>query len=264
LLLGILRNYPGKISQGANGGNLRDCGEQFAGIAVSWLMEDEVGGAVFDELPGAHYGDVAGELRDYRKTMGDQEIGEMKFLLEFLKKQEDLGADGDVESGDGFVGNDERGTKNEGAGDADALALAARKLVRIAVHGIVGQANAAEELRGAGEAIVARELWLVNCQRLRNDFADAHAGIQGSEGVLEDHLHLAALRAQGFTGEMQEIVAFEKYCTVVGFDEAKEHAGEGGFAAAAFADDGEGFAGLNEEAYVVNGDEAISFCFVGE
>ncbi len=122
---------------------------------MRWLMEDEVGGAVFDELAGAHYGDVGGELRDYRKTMGDQEIGEMKFLLEFLKKQEDLGADGDVESGDGFVGNDERGTKNEGAGEANALALAARKLVWIAVHGIVRQANAAEELRGAGEAIIA-------------------------------------------------------------------------------------------------------------
>src|SRR4029077_5016272 len=75
----------GKISQGANGGNLRDCGEEFAGIDVRWLMEDEVGGAVFDELAGAHYGDMGGELRDYRKTMGDQEIGEMKFLLEFLK-----------------------------------------------------------------------------------------------------------------------------------------------------------------------------------
>jgi hypothetical protein len=231
---------------------------------VRWLMEDEVGGAVFDELAGAHYGDVGGELRDYRKTMGDQEIGEMKFLLEFLKQQEDLGADGDVESGYGFIGNDERGTKNEGAGDANALALTARKLVRIAVHGIVGQANAAEKLRGAGEALVARELWFVNCQRLRNDFADAHAGIQGSERVLEDHLHLTALRAQGFSGEMQEIDAFKKNCTVVGFDEAKEHAGESGFAAAAFADDGEGFAGLNKEAHVVNGDEEISFCFVGE
>jgi hypothetical protein len=245
-------------------GNLRDSGEEFAGIDVGRLVEDEVGGAIFDELAGTHYGDVGGELRDYRETMGDQEIREVKFLLEFLKQQKDLSADGDIQSGDRFIGNDERGAKNQGTGDADALALSAGKLVRVAVQGIVGQANATEELRGASEAIVARELRLVNGQGLGNDFADAHARIQGSERVLENHLHLAALSAQGFSGEMQEIVAFEKNCAVIGLDQAEKHACECGFATTAFADDGEGFAGLDEETYVVNGDEAVSFGFVGK
>jgi hypothetical protein len=210
-------------------------------------------------LSGTHYGDVGGELRDDRKTMGDQEISEMEFLLELLKKQEDLGADGDIESGDGFIGNDERGAKNQGAGDANALALSAGEFVRIAVHGIVRQANAAEELCNPGEAIVTRELWLVNRQRFGDDFADAHSRVQRSERILEDHLHLATLRAQGFSGEVQEVVAFEKNCAVIGLDEAEKHASEGSFAAAAFAHDGKGFAGLDKEAYVINGDEAVSF-----
>jgi hypothetical protein len=136
--------------------------------------------------------------------------------------------------------------------------------VRIAVHGIVGQADAAEELRGAREAIVAREIWFVNCQRFCSDFTDAHTGIQGSERILEDHLHLAALRTQGFSGEMPEVVAFEKNCTVVGLHQAEKHASESSFAAATFADDGKGFTRLDEEAYVINGDEAVTFRFVGE
>ena len=140
-------------------------------------MKYAISRAIFDELTGAHDGNVGGELRDNREAVGDQEIGKVKFLLEFLKKEENLGADGDIEGGDGFVSNDERGAENQGASDANALALAAGELVRIAVCGVAGQANATQELLGAAEAIVARELRLVNRQWLGDNFANAHAGI---------------------------------------------------------------------------------------
>src|SRR5260370_41221205 len=61
-----------KISQGTGGGNLRDSGEEIAGIDVGGLMEDEVGGAVFEELAGAHYGEGVGGVREYRNAMGGQ------------------------------------------------------------------------------------------------------------------------------------------------------------------------------------------------
>jgi hypothetical protein len=51
---------------------------------------------------------------------------------------------------------------------------------------------------------------------------------------------------------------------MVGLDETEKHAGESGFAAAAFADDSEGFARLNGKADIVNGDETVTFGFVGE
>jgi len=51
---------------------------------------------------------------------------------------------------------------------------------------------------------------------------------------------------------------------VIGLNETEKHAGEGGFAAAAFADDGEGFTRCYGEAHIVNGDEAIAFGFVAE
>jgi hypothetical protein len=196
-------NAGGKVSQGTCGGNLWDGGEQFAGIDVGRLVKDEVGGAIFDELSGAHDGNVRGELRNDGETVGDEEIGELKFLLEFLKEEKDLCADGDIECGDGLIGDDERGLKNEGASDADALALSAGKLVRITVQSVEGQTDAREELRDAGEAIVARELRLVNRERLGDDFSNAHAGIQRGEGVLKDHLHLATLCPEAFAGELQ-------------------------------------------------------------
>jgi hypothetical protein len=51
---------------------------------------------------------------------------------------------------------------------------------------------------------------------------------------------------------------------VVGLDETEKHASKGSFAAAALADDGKGFARLNGEAHIVNGEEAVAFVFVGE
>ena len=203
LLLRILRAVWEKVSQGTGGGNLGDGSEEFAGVDVGGLVKDEIGGITFDESAGAHDGDVGSELRDNGKTVGDEEVGEAKFLLEFLKEKKDLCADGNVESRDGFIGNDERRAENQGAGNADALALAAGEFVRIAVGGIAGQANAEEELSGAVEAIVAGELWLVNGQRLGNDFSDAQARIEGGERVLKNHLHLATSSAECFAGELQ-------------------------------------------------------------
>ena len=41
--------------------------------------------------------------------MGDEEVGELAFLLEFQEQVEHLGLYGHVQSGDGFVQNDEAG-----------------------------------------------------------------------------------------------------------------------------------------------------------
>jgi len=46
--------------------------------------------------------------------VGNENIGERKFALEFLQKQENLRADGDIERGNGFVGNDKLGPENQG------------------------------------------------------------------------------------------------------------------------------------------------------
>ena len=55
-----------------------------------------------------------------------------RLLLELLKHIDDLGLDGDVQRGDGLVADDEVRVDRQGPGDADALALAAGKLVGVA------------------------------------------------------------------------------------------------------------------------------------
>ena len=73
------------------------------------------------------------------------------------------------------------GLEREGAGDADALALAAGELVRVVVEVLARQADAFEQLAGlvvrpgaVGEA--------VHQQRLAEDLADGEPGIEAAEG----------------------------------------------------------------------------------
>ena len=86
------------------------------------------------------------------------------------------------------------GRKAKRAGDADALALAAREFVRIALHLVGRQADALEQRGDALAALRAREPmpWISSGSATRSP--TAHARIERGVGVLEDHLHVAAHR----------------------------------------------------------------------
>jgi hypothetical protein len=100
----------------------------------------------------------------------------------------------------------------------------------------------------------------MNGQRLGNDFGDAHARIERSEGVLNNHLHLAALRAQLFSAQREKISRVKTEFTAVRFDQSQEHTCQGGLAAAAFADDGKVSPHLTET-YIIDGGEAGALGF---
>jgi len=110
--------------------------------------------------------------------------------------------------------------------------------VGIAAHGIFAQADASKNHRRAHHAVSSGEAGLVNGERLGNDFADAHPRIERGEGILKNHLHLAALGAQFFPAERKKITPLEMEFTAVGLDQAHEHGRQCCFSAAAFADDG--------------------------
>ena len=74
--------------------------------------------------------------------MADEDVGEPELLLELYEQVDDLGLDGDVESRDRLVADDDLRLEDNGTGNADALALAARELVRIAVLELEVEADA--------------------------------------------------------------------------------------------------------------------------
>ena len=78
--------------------------------------------------------------------MGDEQVGQPELALQPLEQVDDLGLDRDVERADRLVGDDEVRVERERPGDADALALAARELVRVALAEVGVEPDRREQL----------------------------------------------------------------------------------------------------------------------
>ena len=101
------------------------------------VLEDLAPAALLDDAAEIHHGDPVADMLDHAEIVADHDVGEPHLVLEFEQQVDDLGADRDVERRDRLVADHQLGLQDQGAGDADALALAAGEFVRIAV-GLVG------------------------------------------------------------------------------------------------------------------------------
>ena len=94
--------------------------------------------------------------------MGDEQIGQTELLLQILEQVDDLRLDRNVERRDRLVAHDELRIDRQRARDADALALSARKFVRVAV-GVVGlqaDASSAAPARGRSASFPVAIPWI--------------------------------------------------------------------------------------------------------
>ena len=97
-------------------------------------------------LPKYMTATVSGDVAHHGEVMGDKDIGEVGLLLEVQQKVHHLGLDGHVQGGDGLVADDELRVHGEGAGDADALALAAGELVGETVGVLLVEADDLQQI----------------------------------------------------------------------------------------------------------------------
>ena len=142
-------------------------------------------------------------------------VGEAEALLQLLQQVHHLRLNGDIQGGDGLVADDEGGLEHERPRHADALALAAGELVRVAVgEGGVEAHRLQQRLDVRPQARARRRPVLA--QRLADDAAHRHARIQAVLRVLEDHLHVRAQPAQRLAAQRRDVLA------------AKDHPSRGG------------------------------------
>ena len=105
-----------------------------------------------DDLAQVHHRDPVGDVADHRQVVGDEEVRQAESLLELLEQVHDLRLDAHVERRDRLVAHDELRVQRERAGDADALALAARELVRVAAGHVRVEADDARAARSRAPA----------------------------------------------------------------------------------------------------------------
>ena len=95
-------------------------------------------GSLFDDAARVHHRDAIGGFGDDAEVVRDQQQREVELFLHIAQQLEDLRLHGDVERGGRLVGDDERRPARQGDGNHHALPHAARQLMRVVVHALVG------------------------------------------------------------------------------------------------------------------------------
>lgn len=178
-------------------------------------------------------------------------------LIQFGEQIHDGGAITGVEIAGGFIGEEKPRLAGEGAGDGDALLLAAGELTG-EVAAAVEQIDAAEGLGGHLVPLVARES-AVGKGKL--DIFE-HIEVTDEIKALEDEANfaIADAGAAGW-GQVGNIVAIEAVGSAGGRFEEADNGEQGGFAATGGAGDGKEFAGLDGQ---MDSGEGVGFDFIGE
>ena len=109
----------------------------------------------FDNPPQVHHRDPVADVLDNAEVVGDENQRQVESVDQIGEQIEDLRLNGYIEGRDRFVGDDDARVQGEGAGDGDALALAAGELVRVARGHLGGQPDTFEQARDHGSHLGA-------------------------------------------------------------------------------------------------------------
>src|SRR5262245_57897300 len=230
----------------------RNSGEQRLRVGVERPLVEILAPRRLHDLPKVHDRDAVADVLDDREVVRDEQVGDPVLLLQVDQQVHDLRLDRDVERRDGLVADDELRVQDEGAGEADALALSARELVRVAVDVPRIETDLLERLLHPLDPLGLLPD-AVDGQAFGHDRADGHPRIERAVGVLEDDLEIAPVAAHLFGRQREQVRAVVPDGSRGGLDEPEEGAPGGGLAAAAFADEAQRFARRDLERDVVHG-----------
>ena len=137
------RRPAGDALERARLAQVRDRVEQRPGVGVRRVGEDRVLGAELDDLAGVHHRDAVGDVGDHREVVGDVERADAVGAAQLGHGVEHHLLGGDVEAGGRLVEHQHLGLGQERHRQRDALHLAARELVGVALEElvVVGQAD---------------------------------------------------------------------------------------------------------------------------
>ena len=159
------------------------------------VREHLLDGPLLDDLARVHDEDVVGDVARAREVVRDVEERDLMLLLQLRHQVQDPDPDRDVEHARRLVGEDDLRLDRERARDRDALALAARELVRILRRDLVGrdEPDALEQLVDALRRRASRgtTLWMRSGRSMW--WRIGLDRVQRAERVLEDDLHLRAV-----------------------------------------------------------------------
>jgi hypothetical protein len=225
-------------------------------------------GSPFYDTAGVHHDDRITALGNDAEVVGDEDGRSIHFLTEFLEEVQDLSLDRDIESGGGFVSNDEIRVTGEGNGNDDTLAHTAGELVRelIDTRFRGRDADLFKEFDGSDASFREAEA-TVKHERLADLFADGMDRVEGGHGLLEndadvlttDRVHFIAREGHQVTA-LKHDFARDNLTHGLG-EESNDGHGSDAFATAGFADDAHAGAARDIETDPVNSSQKTGLRF---
>ena len=170
--------------------------------------------------------------------MRDEQVSQSHLALQVDHQIEHLGLDGNVERRHRLVGDNQLRLQGQRSCNADALALTAGELVRVAVHLRFAQADTIKQ-RGNLVLDVTAFGGAVHAHRFGDDIAGGHARIERGKRVLKNDLHLPAVGTQAGFSQTRDVVSIDLDGAVGRLDQPQNGAADGRFATTGFADQAE-------------------------
>jgi hypothetical protein len=234
----------------------RDRAEQRARIVVARAIEHAVHRADLHDASQIHHRDMRADEPHRAQIVRNVQIGQPKPVLERGEQVQDLRAHRHVQRRHRLVADQHIGLHRQCPRDADALALAARYLVRVARRMMRLQPHLAQQ--GGDPRRKLRPLGRhVDAQRLAQRLGRRPARIECQHRVLKDVLqppaHAQHRRAVIARQRRPHIHAMQPHGAAAGRGQMQDAARRRRLAAAAFAHQAQGLATADGERHVIDG-----------
>ena len=181
-------------------------GDEFARVGMPGSLEDLIGRALFDDDAVFHDEDAVAQVTDDAEVVRDEEVGDPSRFAQRDQQVEDLRLDRHVERRHRLVEHDDRGARGEGAGDRDALTLAARHPQRETTCDLDRQADQVEQFATRARR-AARGRELARGKSVEQDALHVPARIERTQRVLVDDRDETSTPAPLRLGQGRPLVA---------------------------------------------------------
>lgn len=229
------------------------------GVGHARIGQDLGGGSALDDPSGVHDRDPVGLFGDHAEVVGDEDQAHAEVVAQRAEHGHDLGLDGGVEGGGGFVGDEESWAGGDRQGDGGALTHASGQFVDVLGQALLGLGHAGlrQRLDRPLPRLIAAHAF-VRADGVHDLRADGQQRVEGGAGVLEDHGDpVAAYLPPGAPVQAAQVGAVQQdrpggLAQGRGRVEAEQAQGGDGLARTGLAHDGEGLTGVEVQADLVH------------
>ena len=212
--------------------------------------KDLAGRALFDDETALHHRNTVADLGRDPQIVRDKEHREVELAAHLVQQLQHLVLHRDVQRRDRLVADQEFRLHGQRTRNADALALAAGELVRVAVDRVRRQVHHRHQVAGALQGFLAREAEIHRA--LDDGFADGAARIERAVGILKNELHPPPHRAEFRFLHRGDVDVVDPDRAAGRLHQPRDAARHGRLAGTGFADNAERFAAPHRQRNVAD------------